>query len=1139
MAGSAVVGQLRALLTADTSAFDSAMANASKKTQVWSQDFTKLGLSAQQVGSVIVNSMARSLTAVDNLAKGFSGAGIAKSADEYAAAIGRIGGAERLTASEQAKVNTVVTEAIAKYRALGQEAPAHLLKLADATKQVDAKTQSFSDQLKAAIPNTQSLTTQIQGMALGYVTGTLALAGFERAGRVVLDFVVDSVKAYTASEDAQRRLVTALTAAGQATPHVIEQFTKLAEAYQKTTVNSDEAIKETEALLVQVGGVLPSQMDKALRATTDLAAGLGIDLRAATMLVAKSFEDNFGALKKAGVVIDETRAKSEGMDYVLGQLEKRFGGQAQSEVNSYAGQVKQLGNEYDDLQENVGKLVIDTGLLQTAMLYARLEITKTKAELAGLTGIAKLLIALMPGGMGGLLAGTGKGAAQSELDALRGPMEALMKSAPAVADYSKQLQAAKQHLALLTNEQREDLKAAIDLNVAAATLEKQFHLTAGEIQIFKDQLAAAKTEAAKAAAEAKKLTAVDDELKKAVAELSIEFKNLGDKGIPLDQIMERLGKSADDLVDKWERSDMSLSDLRASILATAMRYQIMTAAQKGASDGVKKLLAGYADLVPAMQHSAQEQAVGNERLNHFRLIAGLTDAQVVALTHSIVLGKEKSRDWMGSLDQLASSFQQMAQIGGDSFSPYLRSIGSAIAATNTLQKAVTAFEMPKAQGGGFSASNIASLAAGYASLVGVFYQVTSAMLRASMNANQLRLHLEAATQYSHDLGTTLSDSLVEAIHKSAGEFDQLEHAIAPIGRPGGLFLTMAAEALHLSEVLQEMGGISAANVGMVIERLGILFKLVSAGGTNAPAALKQIELLMKQLGTAGRGLNDTIKPYLDSLVSAGKITAGMAAAFLASTGQMSASWQELEADANKYGVALSALGPTFEQQKLNSAAEDIAKAFKEMNGVGADTLGILQGMQDEAQAVVTEALNMGLKVPDAMRGMLEQMVKFGLLTDAAGNKLEDLSSIEFAEPIITPIDELVEAIHDLINQLLGLPPAAKKGADGIKSQFDNLDIKIPIEFAYSSTGTKPNFDDVPDFPIPDLPSFAHGTHGRYLDFGAGTPAMLHGRERIVTEGEGGGSTTVVVKSYLNGRLVGEGVTPEVAKYARRKGWTKA
>ena len=66
---STTVGVLRALLTADTSAFDAAMAGSSAKTQAWSADFTRLGVGVQQLGEVFTNTLSRSLTNVNNLAR--------------------------------------------------------------------------------------------------------------------------------------------------------------------------------------------------------------------------------------------------------------------------------------------------------------------------------------------------------------------------------------------------------------------------------------------------------------------------------------------------------------------------------------------------------------------------------------------------------------------------------------------------------------------------------------------------------------------------------------------------------------------------------------------------------------------------------------------------------------------------------------------------------------------------------------------------------------------------------------------------------------------------------------------------------------------------------------------------------------
>ncbi len=71
----------------------------------------------------------------------FSGDKIIAEANQLAAAVAKVGGASKLTEAEQRRVNAAVTEAIAKYQALGQQAPQSLTALANATKQVAAVTQ--------------------------------------------------------------------------------------------------------------------------------------------------------------------------------------------------------------------------------------------------------------------------------------------------------------------------------------------------------------------------------------------------------------------------------------------------------------------------------------------------------------------------------------------------------------------------------------------------------------------------------------------------------------------------------------------------------------------------------------------------------------------------------------------------------------------------------------------------------------------------------------------------------------------------------------------------------------------------------------------------------------------------------------
>ena len=75
-------------------------------------------------------------------------------------------------------------------------------------------------------------------------------------------------------------------------------------------------------------------------------------------------------------------------------------------------------------------------------------------------------------------------------------------------------------------------------------------------------------------------------------------------------------------------------------------------------------------------------------------------------------------------------------------------------------------------------------------------------------------------------------------------------------------------------------------------------------------------------------------------------------------------------------------------------------------------------------------------------------------------------------------------------------------------------------------------DDLPDIRIPGITvpldfdegsgdageggGYQHGTGGRFLDFGAGTPVMLHGKERITPISEAGaeGAGLVVLEKRL-------------------------
>ena len=78
------------------------------------------------------------------LATSFQGDKIIQHANNAAAAVQSIGGASKLTEAEQARVNKTVEAALAKYAALGKEAPSALRELAEQTAKAEQKTSFLS-----------------------------------------------------------------------------------------------------------------------------------------------------------------------------------------------------------------------------------------------------------------------------------------------------------------------------------------------------------------------------------------------------------------------------------------------------------------------------------------------------------------------------------------------------------------------------------------------------------------------------------------------------------------------------------------------------------------------------------------------------------------------------------------------------------------------------------------------------------------------------------------------------------------------------------------------------------------------------------------------------------------------------------
>ena len=198
-----------------------------------------------------------------------------------------------------------------------------------------------------------------------------------------------------------------------------------------------------------------------------------------------------------------------------------------------------------------------------------------------------------------------------------------------------------------------------------------------------------------------------------------------------------------------------------------------------------------------------------------------------------------------------------------------------------------------------------------------------------------------------------------------------------------------------------------------------------------------------------------IEPYLDQLQALGLVTADEAAALRQMADDAQVDWRAMEDAARTYGVGFktvideagnetqvldeSLLGLGHAQAKLTDEAGQLASAWSLLTGEGTHTQVAIEGMTDEAQGFVTQALEMGIALPEAMRPMLDAMVSQGRLMDENGDKLTDLSGITFAAPIAEGFDLLADKIQLLIITLGG-PSGLSKAVEDMAASA-GLDIK--------------------------------------------------------------------------------------------------
>lgn len=218
---------------------------------------------------------------------------------------------------------------------------------------------------------TGSVASDLAVKALGALT--------DAASELFNVFVKDGVKAASEQEDAINSLNRSLAAAGKYSAQSSNSFLEFADAIQKTTRFADEQVVSAGALLGSIARLDSQGLQRGTQAAIDMASALKIDLDTAIRLVGKGAEGNVDAFKRYGIEVQQGADKATTFANVLDALNSRFGGAASSDALTFSGAMAQLKNQFGEVQEAVGELIIQNPAL-TGVISAT---SKVVGDLSG------------------------------------------------------------------------------------------------------------------------------------------------------------------------------------------------------------------------------------------------------------------------------------------------------------------------------------------------------------------------------------------------------------------------------------------------------------------------------------------------------------------------------------------------------------------------------------------------------------------------------------------------------------------------------------------------------------------------------------------------------------------------------------
>lgn len=198
-------------------------------------------------------------------------------------------------------------------------------------------------------------------------------AGLAAAGIAAAGFAVTSVKAFMESQDIMAQTNAVLKSTGGVAGVSAKQVSELASSLQKVTKFSDETIQQGQNLLLTFTKIGKDIFPEATEVMLNMSQALGQDVKSSAIQLGKALQDpilGITALRRVGVNFNdaqkevvknlvETGRSAEAQRMILNELQIEFGNSARAAGETFAGRLAILKNTFNDVQEGVGRFIVN------------------------------------------------------------------------------------------------------------------------------------------------------------------------------------------------------------------------------------------------------------------------------------------------------------------------------------------------------------------------------------------------------------------------------------------------------------------------------------------------------------------------------------------------------------------------------------------------------------------------------------------------------------------------------------------------------------------------------------------------------------------------------------------------------------